>query len=359
MQRFAWIAFLCLDVGLIVLFLAGYAARYVHPRHLWWLQLIAITLPYLSMALLIPAVGAIVLGKWKMLAVHLVLGVLMIIRFAPFERLSAGAEGQGESLTVMTYNAKFKSGIAATREGRIHDVLGDAPRPDLIALQETYVKFVGDRTQLYYPPDTTWFIEAYGYATRRPEELLGGRLYQPILSRDSLEEMNLLWLYNDAGRASAESATRARFRWQGREVALYNVHLRSFNLKPWDETLRVLDPGSWQAAWRAYRRDVRIRAYHTEQVRRMLADEPLPFIVCGDFNSTPHNWSYRHLTDGLQDAFKAAGRGWGGTYHALYPFFRIDYVLVSSAFEVRAAHRVAPVFSDHLPLVAAIAWQVE
>jgi len=351
--------FLTFDAVLIILFIAGYAARYVHPRHLWWLQLVAVVLPFLSMALIVPVVVAALLGKWKLLGVHALLGVLVLIRFVPFDRIRPRTAAVSEPLTVMTYNGKFKDSIAASRTGSARDLLDGPNRPDLVALQETYVKFVGDQIQLYYPPDTTWFVDDFGYTTRRPEELLGDRLYQPILGRQNIEELTLLWLYNETSRESAVSMTRVRFRWQGREGALYNVHLHSFNLKPWRGNKKGWHPQFWLEMLRAYRRDFRIRAYHAEQLSLLLAQETLPFIVCGDFNSTPHHWVYRYLKGGLHDAFGEAGRGWGATYHTRLPLVRIDFLFVSSAFQVHTARVAAAAFSDHLPLVVTLGWRGE
>ena len=152
---------------------------------------------------------------------------------------------------------------------------------------------------------------------------------------------------------------RARFRWQGQEVALYNLHLKSFHDegRPWEgNLLRWLNPVSWQSLW-GYREDLLTRAYEAEQVHRMLQQETLPFIVCGDLNSTLHNWSYWHIARGLKDTFKIAGRGRGATYHMRFPVFRIDYILVSSEFQVYSAHVADATFSDHLPLVATLSWR--
>ncbi len=94
-----------------------------------------------------------------------------------------------------------------------------------------------------------------------------------------------------------------------------------------------------------------------EQIRAMLAQETLPLIVSGDFNSTPHNWVYYGLADGLVDAFRVAGRGWGATYHADFPVARIDHVLVSRAWKVVQAHVSKAPYSDHLPLVVRLRWR--
>jgi hypothetical protein len=236
------------------------------------------------------------------------------------------------------------------------ELLGGENRPDLVALQETHILFLEDDIHLNYPPDTSWFVNDLGYTTRRPDSLLGNQLFQPILGQHNIEAFNLLWLYNETSRESAVSMTRVRFRWQGRVGALYNVHLRSFNLKPWAGN-KGWHPRFWLEVLRAYRQDFLIRAYQAEQLSRILAQDSLPVIVGGDLNSTPHQWVYRHIKDGLQDAFEEAGRGWGATYHARFPLFRIDCLFVGSAFQVYSAYVGEAAISDHLPLLVTLGWR--
>jgi endonuclease/exonuclease/phosphatase family metal-dependent hydrolase len=108
----------------------------------------------------------------------------------------------------------------------------------------------------------------------------------------------------------------------------------------------------WKEALRAYRNDFRVRAEQARVLKQHLKAEPHPFIVCGDFNSTPYTWVYAHVTRGLQDAFSQKGRGWSATYPARFPLVRIDYILASKEWGVRGAHVDRTVSSDHLPVVA-------
>jgi vancomycin resistance protein VanJ len=91
-----------------------------------------------------------------------------------------------------------------------------------------------------------------------------------------------------------------------------------------------------------------------------------PGILVGDFNLTDQNDNYALLSDaGLNDVFRAAGWGFGATWPArsriglLRLFVRIDYIWHSAHF--RAIHAwVGPdAGSDHLPVLARLAWQAE
>jgi endonuclease/exonuclease/phosphatase (EEP) superfamily protein YafD len=91
-----------------------------------------------------------------------------------------------------------------------------------------------------------------------------------------------------------------------------------------------------------------------------------PGILVGDFNLTDQNDNYNLLSDaGLTDAFRAAGWGFGATWPTrsriglLRLFVRIDYIWHSAHF--RAVHAwVGPdAGSDHLPVLARLAWQTK
>jgi vancomycin resistance protein VanJ len=86
-------------------------------------------------------------------------------------------------------------------------------------------------------------------------------------------------------------------------------------------------------------------------------------VLVGDLNITPQHQLYDRLRSaGLVDSFEEAGTGSGFTFArrigplTLPPVLRIDYVWHS--FELRAVEaRVGPdVGSDHLPVVADLAW---
>ena len=94
-------------------------------------------------------------------------------------------------------------------------------------------------------------------------------------------------------------------------------------------------------------------------IRARIEAETLPVVISGDFNATRHNWAYRHIARGFQDAFVEQGEGWSATYHSERPLVRIDHILVGPEWEVVRAY-VPPsteIVSDHRPLVARIRWR--
>ena len=337
---------LTLDLSLLVLFALGYAAAYIPPRSLWWLQVVATVLPYLSAALFGVALMVWMAGAWKLLALHGLCLLLVLLRFIPFERFEHRSGTEAEALVLMTYNAKYQYPAGEAQEGDALKALVGQEQPHLVAFQETIVHYL-DQFSRYSGHPHISALFSLGYDTTWP--LPGpGKLYsEAVLGRVEMGPQTLVTMPGEA----IPFGVRASMQWEGREVVLYNLYLRSFHVKeePADDDGAK---STWLEKIRMLRQAYQERADQARYLRRRLDQETLPVLVCGDFNSTPDNWTYRHIARGLQDAFRKAGRGWGGTYHARFPFVRIDHVLASNAWEVQESHVAQATFSDHLPLVA-------
>lgn len=94
------------------------------------------------------------------------------------------------------------------------------------------------------------------------------------------------------------------------------------------------------------------RAIQVDLIRAHMNESPYPIIVCGDFNDTPTSYAYYQLSKGLNDTFKAKGRGFGSTYNGSLPFLRIDYIMTDPVFKVLNHEVVNANISDHYPICA-------
>lgn len=103
-----------------------------------------------------------------------------------------------------------------------------------------------------------------------------------------------------------------------------------------------------------------------EEIRQRLAKLPasVPFILTGDFNTTPDSRTHASLTEVLRDARTSAPRRVGpeGTFHNFtgHATHRIDWILYRGvkADEVRTitTHDGKVYPSDHFPVVADFSW---
>lgn len=349
-----------MDVGLLMLFGIGYAARHLPPTYAWWAELIATALPYLTVVLVGATVLVLLARRWRLLVLHLCCLGLAVLRFGPTVALDDPPVGPGDALTVLTFNTSRGGGMSAEAQGRaITDVLR-ATAPDIACFQDLNLDYEtlaappdGPVTRLTVPPDSLGYTVV---GPRTPEEAL--RAWQPVLARVPVLDHEQHILRNASGR-QVTRVVRVHFQWQDREAVLYNLHLRTFGArKPWEDAQR--DPftwGFWKHYLQQYREAYLARAREVAQVEQMLAEETLPLLLCGDFNSTPHNWSFQRLAAGRRDAFRDAGRGWGATYHAQLPFARIDHVLIGPEWESLSARVYPSSISDHRPLLVRLRWR--
>lgn len=336
------------DLCLIAIFLAAYAARFVHPRYAWWLQLVAIGLPVLNVLVVLG--GVVAAWRWRpwLLLLHVLCTLLIAVRLVPLRTAKAGGTTRAE-LTVLSYNVhRLSSAGAQQRFTRLIQRLS----PDLVGLQETRIHYVDEPQVVALEPQARIVMSTRRYQMPLPESPAERRAtQQPIFSALPLARPVLQAWQVGAGRPMV---TRAQVRWEGRDVAVYNVHLRSFNptQEPGEASFEGTRLRSWVERISGYRKDLLLRAAEAEKLRQLLESEQLPFIVLGDFNSTPDQWVYAHVVRGYQDAHRRAGGMMGQTYHARWPLLRIDYVIASPEWHVHAAQTIRIDVSDHRPVVA-------
>lgn len=361
MRRLFWILFGLIDAAVLVAAVAGYLAAYVDPRTFWWGELAAVALPVLAVALLVLALVPALRGRWALVALHAVVLGLLSLREAPLERLQARPAPEDGDLVLMTLNVPRHGPSAEALAAAVTDLMA-AEAPHFVGLQGAGAQHVSD------PPYTAVAanyvqpaLDSLDYRLAIPPDW---QTDQPVLVRReapgglAVLEQSQRTLALGPGDYGASRYVRTRFRWDGREAVHYNVHLRYFGAeKPWEGHLHLLRPATWLPFLRRYREAFRLRARDVEILAREVERERLPVIISGDFNATPYNWAYRQLARGRTDAFRAAGTGWGGTYHAELPLVRIDHALLDPAFEVVAARVPDVRFSDHRPLVVRLRWR--
>jgi len=352
---------------LIGAFLIGYAAPYLPPDHFWWTNLFAVVLPPLGLVVGLLGFGLLGWGvyrrRWGRVAIAGVLLGLIVVRFAP--RLSVGdaSAGSAETLRLMTFNVP----MVFARQDASARALGRFVRqeaPDVVAFQESWMATGDDpwsgREARFWPP-RVFLEDSLGYALPRghPAQTT---ICQPVLGRVVLDSMSVHPLPPDGETDKCSQYTRTRFRWQGQPAVLYNVHLHTIGtVRPWKEATEWGSLDRWRAFLQAYRDGALHRAQQARLIRRRINEEVHPVLVAGDFNSTPHQWAYRHVAQGLRQVSGYGSWGPEATFPARQPVVRIDHVLAGPAWSVVAAR--VPVLdgavrvSDHRPVVAHLRWK--
>lgn len=353
---------------LVTAFLLGYAAPYLPPVQFWWADLLAVFLPPLGVA-----VGGLALGlfgeglyrrRWGRVVVAGSLLLLLALRFGPRLAAWSPVPTSLNDLQVMTLNVPPTYGSGSND---LMTTLVEEERPEVIAFQESRFR-TGDAPS---PPSLTQISpsirpllgDSIGYAP--PRRLPAStEIQQPVLGRPAPDSLSVHPL-PPRGKTDARSRyTRTQFTWRGQPAALYNVHLHTVgSARPWEPLdEETLFPTRWRRFLHTYREGALRRAQQARLIRRAIERDDRPVIVVGDFNSTPHQWAYWHIAQGLQSAAGRRIRGWAATFPAERPLVRIDHVLASPSWQIVAARIPWPeggAISDHRPVLARLRWKDE
>lgn len=335
----------------------GFGVAFIAPSGIWPLALAANFLPFYGLLLLAALFIAGLSRKWAPFAVVAMLLVAIGLRHASPVRLTIPEAASGD-LVVMSYNAPRHPDDDSARE--MVTELVERIRPDVLALQESTVwasKAKPDILRSHWK--FTHAIDSLGYRADMPPRagppaVRWTHWRPPVLVKPGIEPQMEQF---DLG---SFSVLRTEFEWEGRRLALYNLHLVSHGPgKPWKKKGGWHSPAAWKKYFAQIRRGYRTRERQVRVVRELIEAEELPVVLAGDFNSAPDSWTYRQLSTGMTDAFRVAGSGFGATYHARRPVVRIDFILFGPEFEAVAAEVVTPFpsSSDHRPLVARLRWR--
>ncbi|RYG35005.1 hypothetical protein EON81_13995 [bacterium] len=108
-------------------------------------------------------------------------------------------------------------------------------------------------------------------------------------------------------------------------------------------------------------RSMRNGAVHQEsdyqQTLDLIRGDDLPLLLGGDFNNPPRHALTRKLSNRLENCFSTCGSGIGLSYPSRNPYTRIDHFYVNRGFETLGAQVGPDLGSDHLPLLAKIAFR--
>lgn len=139
---------------------------------------------------------------------------------------------------------------------------------------------------------------------------------------------------------------------------IINNHLESYSFTPDD--IRDLDSLNYEGILATYyrlkakwERAIPLRNNQARIVRQEIEESPYPVIVAGDFNTPAVSFAYRHISEGLYDAWNTVHPWrWGATCEKKGIGLRIDYILSSDPLKPVNCVVKETTASDHKPVVA-------
>lgn len=365
---------LILNVLAVIMLLISYLSPYIDPRTFWpfaffglaYMPLLLLNVLFMLFWLFIRnrrafallSLATILIG-WQALRAHIGLNKSGLASQSQIENPQADSLTSGTDLRVMTYNVHLFREFGQTKnEPDIKDEALELIRtadPDLICIQEYYTRKKGqhDISELfrsalglkhqYFHPTAENEFESYGLAIFSK---------YPIVSSGHLPDFE----------QGVNSIIFADIEKEGRMFRVYNVHLRSYGFQkedyefiagPTEESMenRI---SSTRRIGNRLKQAFTLRSLQARSLRKHSENNSIPMLIMGDFNDTPLSFAVNHVGKGMQNTFKERARGWGQTYNGDFPNFQIDYILVSSDFNVRRYEIIREKLSDHYPVMADI-----
>ena len=269
----------------------------------------------LPLGLLTPAC---LLFRWRLILWQVVAAVILVFGYMTF-RWSSVPPVSASELKAVTFN------IGESNRLQLMSFL-EAEKPDLILLQDA--RSVGASLAAKFPGMHTSDLGQFA-----------------LLSKFPIQNAALVEGVTTQGQTVA---ARYEILFQGRTIAVYNVHLPTprQQLSRFVGGRRVIGDlvghGHREAAYGNYREWIQERMRLAQALAGTLAREKEPMIVGGDFNTPDHGYIYHLFAGKMTDAFAQAGRGWGltfpGSTHNPISFFgpwlRIDYFFVGRGWRV-------------------------
>jgi len=134
-------------------------------------------------------------------------------------------------------------------------------------------------------------------------------------------------------------------------IRIYNVHLESQHIQLDKEKF---DQKNTERLIKRLRNTFQKQVLQAEQIVAHEATCTYKTIVTGDFNNTAFSWAYHKIKADKNDAFVAAGKGFGKSYDHIIPL-RIDFILADEEFEINNFKTYDIKYSDHFPIMARLA----
>ena len=333
----------------------AYLAMYISPESFWPIAFIGLGyFPILVVYLFFMLLWFFMRKKvFYFLLVIFIIGFRAHLSYFSFGSLKkADTEGK-DIITVMQYNVQGFD--AYNKEGKYKnrdEIIGNIERvqPDILCLQEfnTYQNHPKEKSNMDMVIKATGLKHHYyfkAYENTRSTRSFGLVIYSkyPIIDTGRLEYLSLSRL---------NSTIWADLKINNDTIRVFCSHLQSTQLSHYDlEFIEASNEAETdfdaERVTGKLKGSFSLRAQEADTVANYLEASPFPVISCGDFNDTPVSYTYRKMSNNLQDAFLERGLGIGATY-APFPFIRIDYQLFDKdKFEIVDFARIKEGSSDH------------
>lgn len=322
-----------LNVIFALLLLLSYALPFISPKYIPFISILNFGIPVLLL------INFLFLLYWlfKLKKQVILSTLILLLGYSHITSLYIFSEKKNENLNgykLMSYNVRHFNSyqwIKNLDAAKKIKLFIENENPDIIAFQD-YHAYMNFDIKNTYPYHFVIF--------NKGKETLSTAFFSkyPIINKQKIQFQN-----------STNCAIFVDIALKNDTIRVFNLHLESLKINPDVKSLK--DKNTKQLAGRigqAFKK----QAEQTELIQPFIEKSPYKNIVIGDFNNTAFSYVYRELKkNGLKDAFKEKGNGFGRTYDIKYIPIRIDHALVDEAFEVLDFKNYKVKYSDHYPIL--------
>ena len=334
-------------------------ASLIDPRTFWQLAFFGLAYPPLLLANLILVLYWLVrFSKLIFIPVtSILLGWGILVK--SFNISSGSPDGSKKSANyfrLMTYNVHSFAGADESKyqptQKEILQLIKDE-QPDVVCMQEFFSRKKGEAAMvdsIKKVLHTTYF---YRFTVNNIDYEGNGIA---AFSKFPIVNKGLIPL---AENNSTNQCIFIDVKTAGKIIRIYAVHLQSIHFLP--EDYQVIDSVSKaeESNLHSYKRILSKlknaflkRSEQVYLVKNHAKTSPYPFVIAGDFNDTPASFAVNKMGEGLKNAFREKGNGFGSTYNGDFPNYQIDYILANPGFEVINYKVFKKKLSDHYPIRA-------
>ncbi len=327
----AWILVCCVYAAVIFAYAWPQDYRNTNTIYVgasWTAAIIRTFVFHVGIVVVLITIAASFSRCWKLFLVSAPLMVFMVGPAALSYWPAGSITPSGATLKVMSVNLLYTNQHTGPFTW---NVLNESP--DVILFQE-YTSHWHEELQSNDNPKWGAIKEVFPHTCVAPrEDSFGTAIYSKL---PFVEKPNLRVPLGQA----TEPQVRAVIDFEGRPIALYNIHL----LPPWGMEYTIEHRSQFA------------------DLLDVLKNEKLPTIMGGDFNFTENSANAADLkTIGFTDAHDQGGQGRGATwpvnsFFRWIPSIRLDHIYTSDAFVCTECRTGNCQGSDHLPVIARIAF---
>ncbi|SDE18165.1 Metal-dependent hydrolase, endonuclease/exonuclease/phosphatase family [Mucilaginibacter pineti] len=357
-QSFIGKVLLWINLLLCVALLISYLAPHVNPQKYWIVAFFGLAYPVLLVSNVIMLALWLLRRRWLFLLsfVTILVGWNVLLNNVGFRTGGPDVDKptRANTMRIMTYNAhNFKRYGATNDISTKHEILSliSQQQPDIIGFQEFYTKNKGQYEMrdsiIKIMGSNNFYFEPFNFNNT---EAIGMAIFSkfPIISRG---------IIHLSEKKSANQCLFVDVKKGEKIFRVYSVHLQSIRFDP--EDYKYLDSVSKKGKTdiRSTKRlggKLKIAFIKRSQQVVMIKDHaakcPYPYLITGDFNDTPASYAVNQMADGLKNAFREKGSGFGRTYNGDFPNYQIDYIMASPQFDIVTYKVIEKKLSDHYPL---------